>query len=223
MPTLPSGATHALESLGDEAILIDLTPPETEHVHPARSRWTALMIAAFTGLTCLGLTATAFAPRLLDRAADRGDPPSRAAPAVSTRPGEPLAQAPAADRTSIAEAKPVVAIARVASAHGASVLVRVTGAAVVSLATIDVALLVGGRVVARETVALDAGATFPGTIGVSRVGMATWTVDLPVPAGATSDGGDERAIVEIGWGPSPAGAAGSDVLVVDFGDGRALG
>lgn len=220
MPTMPSGGQRLLESPADEAILIDLTPPETEHVHPARSRWTALFIAVFTGLTCLGLTASTVVPRLIDRAADRGDQPSRVVQTVSTTTGSTPA-IPPNGRSSIVEAKPVVATARVATSHGAPVVIRVTGAAAAAVGTVEVTLRLRGRAVATEIDVLDTNATFPGTIGAVQVGIVSWTVDLLVPGDATPGGGDDRAIVEISWGSSGAAPAGSDVLVVSLGDGRA--
>jgi hypothetical protein len=219
---MPSGGDHRLRRPSDEATLVELTSTGIEHVRPTRSRWTALFIALFTALTCAGLTATTIAPRLIDRAADRGDPPTSMASAgpttTSATPG-PIAIL----RLSVTEAGPVVATARLAAGHAETVTVRVVGMAATPVGTITVSLRLGGRIVASDVVAIDPDLAVPGTIGTTTVGIVHWTVDLSAPDGAASDRGDGRAIAEISWGSSSAAPVGSQTIVVSLGDGRASG
>jgi len=86
-----------------------------------------------------------------------------------------------------------------------------------------VTLRLAGRSIARRDAALDAGAAIPATIGTAQVGVVAWAVDLPLSTRAMSDRGDGRAIVEISWGRSSLGPAGSAVIVVTVGDGRSSG
>jgi hypothetical protein len=220
---MPSGGDHQLRSPSAEATLVELTSTQIEHVRPARSRWTALFIAVFTGLTCLGLTATSVLPRIIDRAADRGDPPSVIAQPASTTTGAKSPTPLAFARLSIGLEGPVVAIARVVADQEGAAVVRVTGLAAVSVGRIVVTLHLGGRPAGHEVVALDPDAAIPGTIGAAQVGVVHWAIDVPVPDRATPEHGDDRAIMEVSWGSSAAGPAGSDFVVVSLGDGRASG
>jgi hypothetical protein len=215
------GDEHPVELPGGEAILIDLGSFDTQPVRPGRSRWTALFLAVFTGLTCLGLTATAVVPRLIDRAADRGEP-SRPGPAVSAPKGAPAPAVPVVGQPSIGMTSLVVATAHLQTGRSGRV-VRVTGAAAALVGKIDVTLRLAGRSIARRDAALDAGAAIPATIGTAQVGVVAWAVDLPLSTRAMSDRGDGRAIVEISWGRSSLGPAGSAVIVVTVGDGRNSG
>jgi hypothetical protein len=207
---------------GSEAILIDLGSFDTQPVRPDRSRWTALLLAMFTGLTCLGLTATAVVPRLIDRAADRGEPSRPPGPAVSAPSGDPAPAVSVIGQASIGMTGPVVATAHLQTGRDGRV-VRVTGAAAALVGKIDVTLRLAGRSVARRGAELDAGAAIPATIGTAQVGIVSWKVDLPLSDPAMSDRGDGRALVEISWGPSSLGPAGSAVIVVTVGDGRSSG
>ena len=216
------GDEQPVELSGSEAILIDLWSFDTQPVRPDRSRWTALLLAVFTGLTCLGLTATAVVPRLIDRAADRGDPSRPPGPAVSAASGAPAPAVPVIGQPSIGMAGPVVATAHLQTGRDGRV-VRVTGAAAAPVGKIDVTLRLAGRSVARRGAALAAGAAIPAMIGTAQVGIVSWTVDLPLFERAISDRGDGRAIVEISWGPSSFGPGGSAVIVVTVGDGRSSG
>jgi len=217
---MPSAGDHQLLMPSDQPILIELTSTRIERLRPARSRWPSLVLAGFTGLTCLGLTATTVLPRLTDRAADRGDTGSTVAPSGSTTTrGSPPALLVDTERP-IGQEGPVTTVARVV---GRSAAVRVTGVACVTVGEILVTLQLGGRRAAQEVVALGSDAAIPGRPGAACVGVVHWAVDVPLPVGAMPGHGDDRAIVEVSWGPSPAGPAGSDSVVVPLGDGRASG
>jgi hypothetical protein len=217
---MPSAGDRHLLMPTDEPILIELTSTRIERLRPARSRWTSLALAGFAGLTCLGLSATAVLPRLIDRAADRGGTPSAVVPSGSATTGAtPPTLRPVADDP-IGHEGPVTTVARLV---GRSAVVRVTGVACVTVRELVVTLDLGGRRADQEVVTLDSDAAIPARPGATCVGVVHWAIDMPLPDRAMPALGDDRAIVEVRWGPSPAGPAGSDSVVVPLGDGRASG
>ena len=211
---MPTGDGRDGAELRDGAILIDLTPPEAERVQPKRARWTAVLIALFTALTCGGLASQTIVPRLIDRAADRD---SGAVPPPSAV-GAP--RPPAVPEHVTAALSPVI-VARAELRVAGEPRVRIAGTALVTVRTIEVTVTVAGRSVGRAVVGVDPDAS---TVNEeSAVGRAAWQVDVPLPAGTGSISGDGVATANVRWVASPAGPGGSTDWVIRLGDGRGRG
>lgn len=206
------------ETGSGETILIELEVGRVERVDRPSSPWTALVIALFTALTCLGLGATVVLPRPIESA------PSQL-PERAGQPGTPLPATPSGlvvstDRRQPPRAIPVEASARIVTVADGSRIVRIAGQAAVTIRSLDVTLVLAGRTLAGAMVAVASEATLTAATGPSGVGAAPWSVDLPLPTLGTAAIRDAVATVEVGWPASPAGPAGALVLVVSLGDGR---
>ncbi len=211
---MPTGDGRDGAELRGGAILIDLTPPEAERVHPKRARWTAVLIALFTALTCGGLASQTIVPRLIDRAADR-DSGTVPAPAAVVAP----IPASLPKRVTIAPSPVIVARAELRVGH--ETRVRIAGTALVTVRTIEVTVTLAGRSVGHAVVGVDPDAS---TVNEgSAVGRAAWQVDVPLPAGTGSISRDGIAVANVRWVASPAGPGGSTDSVIRLGDGRGRG
>jgi hypothetical protein len=174
--------------------LIDL--PDVAPVRPRRSLWGAFILAAFTGLTALGLGVAVVQPRIIDRAQDRG--PSAAAPS-----NRAAASGPASE--------PIVAVARsLAGGRSGSAQLLVSGAARPDIVRVDVLLAVGADRVADGSVLLGGGTD-------GRTPDRPWSAILDVPPGPVPS--DAVATVTLRW-ITTHGDAGTSALVVALGDGR---
>jgi hypothetical protein len=175
-------------------VLIDL--PDAAPVRPRRSIWGAFLLAAFTGLTALGLGVAAVQPRIIDRAQDRGP--------TAGSPSDPPA-------TGSAAREPIVAVARrLASGRSRSAQLVVSGAARADITRVDVTVAVGGERLADGSVLLAGG-----TGGELQDQPWSAIVDIlpgPVPS-------DAVATVTLRWA-TRNGDAGMSALVVALGDGR---
>lgn len=203
-----------------EAVLIEFDAGPVERLDRPSSPWTALVIALFTALTCLGLGASVVLPRPLESApSGREEQLDRAA---TPPPTSPSGSEGRGDRGQPARAIPVEATARVATGADGARVVRVAGQAAVTVPSLEVTLVRGGRTVAGATIPVASEATLSSTIGTTGVGAAPWSIDLALPSLGDADVRDGVAKVEVGWPASPAGPAGALVLVVTLGDGRGL-
>jgi len=211
---MPTGDGRDGAELRGGVILIDLTPPEAERLQPKHARWTAVLIALFTALTCGGLASQTIVPSLIDRAADRnsGSVPTPAAV---------VAPLPAALPKRVNIAPSAVIVARAELRVGRDTRVRIAGTAVVTVRTIEVTVTVAGRSVGHSVVAVDPDAS---TVNEeSAVGRAAWQVDVPLAAGTGSIARDGIAMANVRWVASSAGPAGSTNCVIRLGDGRGRG
>jgi len=204
-PTSPLDPTAGRGQLDAEtaAVLVELSG-SIETVRPKRSRWTLFVIAAFTGLTCLGLAGTTLFPRVTDRGIERRDAPSATA-------GTPASHAATAASGAAGGAapSPVVATWRLVGAAGHRQLF-VSGAASRHIERIAVAVSIGGRTVATADV-------LPDGQDRRRDDVVPWSVVMDMPDGAA--GADSVATVAVTWAGSLA-TAGSFAAAVVLGDGR---
>jgi hypothetical protein len=218
-PTSSVDAAAASEPLAPDnaAVLVELAG-SIESVRPNRSRWTTLTIAAFAGLTCLGLASTSFFPRVTDRASERRDATTASAKALSPlggpRPATPAHASPAARPASPASpalppVDPVVATWRVMDDHGDQRLF-VSGAATPIVHEITVTVAGRGRPIATaEVPVIDDGG--------GRDDLIPWSTVVDLPTLAKEP--DGVATVTISW----VGARttdGSLVSLLVLGDGR---
>jgi hypothetical protein len=187
-------------------VLIDF--PEAAPVRARRSWWGAFLVACFTGLTCLGLAASALSPRLLDRARDRGETTSGS----STSPSSPVVARPS-DRP------PVAGLARILtrdSDDSATIRILVSGVTDVGTRRLAVRARIAGDEVADGTVVLDAtGTSGAGPDAVD--GAVPWSTVLEVPSRGLPD--DGVATVTIAWAATD-GTPASATFVVALADGR---
>ena len=192
--------------------LIDLGPPDVVRVHSRRTRVTTVAIAAFTGLTCLGLASAVVAPGTLDRRFDPRADIAIASPQASV--GRGLNVAPEANDT-----PPVVVTSASASSSGrAAPVIHVSGAAFASVEEVEVRLLISGRALGRAVTHVDT--SRPGVVGSEgAAGIGLWTVDLAIPRGVAAERLDGMAVVEVRWMGS-SGGGGPVAVVVALGDGR---
>lgn len=206
------------ETGSDEAVLIEFDAGPVERLDRPSSPWTALVIALFTALTCLGLGASVVLPRPIEAApSQRPEQPGRAA---APSPTTPSGSAGGADRQRPARAIPVDATARTATVADGGRIVRIAGQAAVTVGSLDVTLRLAGRIVAGASVPVASEATLTAGAGPSGVGAAPWSVDLDLPSLSDAEIRDGVATVGVGWPASPAGPAGEVVLVINLGDGR---
>jgi hypothetical protein len=197
--------TEATETT-EAAELIELTPFDVVPVRPRRARLAALAIASFTGLTCLGLAATAIGPRF-DR---RLDP--RADIAVVPKPGS------ADPARSTAGAAVVATAVTTSTTDGRLGMVHVSGAALGAVERIDLTVLVGGRAVGETSTVLVGGASAHDSSGAGDA-IELWSGDVSIPLGVGTAPDDGLAIVEVSW-TGPNGSGGPTPLIVALGDGR---
>jgi hypothetical protein len=189
----------------DEAILIELTRTEPERVRPRSSQWTALAIALFTALTSAGLASQTIVPRLIDRAADRGE---AAVSSVASAPARSAAAAPPA----------AVIVTRVEIVPDGQPRVHLAGTATVTLPSVEATVTIGGHTVGRALVSVDSDATI--VDGSAPVGRALWLLDVPIPSSAGGESHDAVAVAEIRWPASSAGPSGSVTSLIAIADGR---
>ncbi|MEO5941208.1 MAG: hypothetical protein ABIZ72_09420 [Candidatus Limnocylindrales bacterium] len=200
----------------EETVLIELDVARVGRVDRPPSRWTALVIALFTALTCLGLGASVVLPRPIEPApSQRSEQPGDGDPWAS-----PSGLVAGADERVPPSAIPVEAMARVAAVADGGWIVRIAGQASVTVGSLDVTLVLAGRPVAGATVVVSSEATLAAATGPTGVGAAPWSVDLALPSLGDAEIGDGVATIEISWPASPAGPAGAMVLVVSLGDSR---
>ncbi len=186
--------------------LIELTPFDVVPVRPRRARLAALAIATFTGLTCLGLAATAIGPRF-DR---RLDP--RADIAVVPKPGGADLARPTAGAAVVAPA------VTTSMTEGRLGMVHVSGAALGAVERIDLRMFVGGRAVGETSTVLLGAASALDSPGAGDA-MELWSGDVAMPLGVGTAPDDGLAIVEVSW-TGPNGPGGPTPLIVALGDGR---
>lgn len=204
------------ETGSGETILIEFEVERVERLDRPSPPWTALVIALFTALTCLGLGASVVLPRAIESAPSQlSEQPGQPAIALLTTPSGLVAS----DRHQPSPAA-VEASARVVTLADGGRIVRIAGQAAVTVRSLDVRLVLVGRTVAGATVAVASEATLTATTGPSGVGAAPWSIDLVLPTLGIAGIDDAVATVEVGWPASPAGPAGAVVLVVTLGDGR---
>lgn len=211
-----TGTDRATESEG--AILIELDVGRLERRDRPSSPWTALVIGLFTALTCLGLGASVVQPRPIQSTSGSSD--ERLGQPGTSGPTSPSGPTAGSERRQPPPATPVEAMIRVGTVGDGGRIVRVAGQAAVTVRSLDVTLIVAGRSVAGATVAVPSEATLIVAMSPSGVGAAPWSADLAMPASGTDRIGDAVATVEVAWPWSPAGPAGTLVLVVSLGDGR---
>lgn len=215
---MASGAAADRDTETGVAILFELDVARIARLDRPPSRWTARVIALFTALTCLGLGAMVVQPwsiglSLSQQAAGPGQPGAPWGPT-------PSGTAAAIDRPLPPRLNPVLATVRVATVEVGARIVQVAGQAAVTVPVLDVTLAVAGRIVGEATVAVPSEATLIAPWGTSGVGAAPWSVDLALPPFGQAEMRDGVATVEVRWPASPAGPAGSQVMVVGLGDGR---
>lgn len=212
VPGHSSGFVEGFDPVrGDEAIVLELTRTDPERVHPRGSRWTALAIAVFTAMTCAGLASQTVVPRLIDRAADRGE-----TAATSVAPVAPPSAVPAF--LAAPAPAPAVTVTRAEIARGAPFRVHLAGTATVTVPSLAVTLTVGGRAVGTARVIVAADATIADD--TAAVGRALWLVDVPVSSTVAGESHDAVAVAEIRWPSSSAGPPGSVTSFISIGDGR---
>ena len=199
------------------AIMIEFDVGQVERLDRPSSSWTALVIALFTALTCLGLGASVVLPRAVESAPRQ---PSERPGDGSPLPTTPSGLVASADRPHMRPATPVEAIARIATVGDGGRIVRIAGQAAVTVRSLNVTLALAGRTIAGAAVAVAPEATLTAAMGTSGVGAAPWSVDLALPSLGDAGIHDDAATVEVSWPPSPAGPAGALALVVSLGDGR---
>lgn len=185
------------------AVLVELSG-SVEAVRPKRSRWTLFVIAAFTGLTCLGLAGTTLFPRVTDRGSER----RTAATATAGVPGSDAAAAASGGADGSASPAVIVTWRLVGAAGHRQVFV--SGAASRHVERIAVAVSIGGRTVATADVLPDAQ-------DLGRDDVIPWSVVIDMPGGAA--GLDSVATVAVTWDGRLA-TAGSLGGVVVLADGR---
>lgn len=206
------------ETGSDEAVLIEFDAGPVERLDRPSSPWTALVIALFTALTCLGLGASVVLPRPIESApSGRAEQPGRAATPWPTTPSR---SATLADARQPLPTTPIDATARVATVANGGRIVRIAGQAAVTIRSMDVTLVLAGRTIAGARVTVPSEATLMAGMGTSGVGAAPWSIDLALPSLGAAEVDDGVATVEVGWPASPAGPTGALVLVVSLGDGR---
>lgn len=206
------------ETGSDEAVLIELEVGRVGRVDRPSSPWTALLIALFTALTCLGLGATVLLPGPVESAPSQV--PERAGQPGTSLPATPSVSVASADRRHPPAGVAVEASARIVTVANGSRVVRIAGQAAVTVRSLDVTLILAARTAAGAKVAIASEATLIAAIGPSGVGAAPWSVDFTLPMRATAGTLDAVATVQVGWPASPAGPAGALDLVVNLGDGR---
>ena len=196
------------------AVLIELSG-SIEPVRPNRSRWTTLAIAAFAGLTCLGLAGTTLFPRVTDRASERRDVTTASATDADTVDG-PAGTVPAEGRgdrpggsAALVAPSPVVATWRLVGGRDDRQLF-VSGAASRQVERIAVDVAIGGRSVASADVV-------PLAEDRGRDDVIPWSVVIDMPR--TTGRGDAVATVAVSWVGRVA-TSGSLAAAVVLGDGR---
>ena len=130
--------TGSGETRSGETILIELEVGRVERVDRPSSPWTALVIALFTALTCLGLGASAVLPRPIELAPS--PLPERAGQPGTPLPTTPSRSGASADRRQPPRAIPVEASARIVTVADGSRVVRIAGQAAVTIRSLDVTL-----------------------------------------------------------------------------------